>query len=66
MVETNYIRASKGDCFDSEARALARWGSPNINERGQVPSMRPIVEIGDQIVKSVGCSDWRVAGDDDG
>ena len=66
VVETKDIRACDGGAVDSEARVEAGSGSCGIGEGRQIPSMRPAVQVGGQVLRAVSCRDWAVAGDDGG
>ena len=66
VVKTKDVRVRDGGAIDSEARAVTGSGSCGISEGRQIPSLRPVVQMGDQVLRAVICRDWGVAGDDSG
>ena len=54
VVETKDIRARDGAAVDSEARVVVGDGSHCINEGRRFPSVRPVIQVGDQVIWTVG------------
>ena len=68
VVETKDIRACDGGAVDSEAGVEVGIGllGPRGDEGRHIPFIRPVVQVGDQVLRAVMCRDWAVAGDDGG